>query len=897
MLSTIVIPNRNSWSHCRAKAALEGKHGLKLLTSDQLAARLAGGFRQPIDSDHMADAVRDSIGLPLGELDTIKSLPGFQRAAANSLSKAWSAGLSLDDEAKAAVDPAARTRLEALALLEREVLARLPTNEMRPNDLVARALKRTGYAKVLFGSIEIHGRTEMSPVWRPLLAALAAETRVTWVAEARRAPPWLAQLGVTAEERAREQPVRRSISCASPRHEILEAVRWARGLLAKGIGAQEIAIATASPSGWDDHVLALAETANIPIHFIHGRAALDSPEGQLAAALAEVLLRGFSQPRVKRLVGLLRSQTTKFSKLPSQWWRKLPEDAPLLDAGRWKQQIAALDPKNFPDDIDPRPQLLEIIIDAASLGLARASEVGEQLLQGKALAIWRKALTDAPAEALDVTLAGLRVDDGLEPAVSVVWGPAAAIAAVPRRYTWLVGLTSRSWPRRASEDPLLPHHIISSSRLNPLPVHQADTRDFETIEAMTASELVCSRARRDSGGRINGVSPLYPRDVAEAYLAQSREPEQAASDTDRLFARPAEFSSLPEARSALSAWIDWHTDRITAHDGRVRSNHPLLLQALDRRQSASSLAKLLRDPLGYLWHYGFGWSSPDETDEPLTLNPLQFGNLLHQILEGAILTLEEKPGGFAAAAQNEQELTSAIAAAAATVASRWESTAPVPPPVIWRRKCQDASELALTALSANEDPLTGQRSFAEIPFGGDSRALKMGDNILTTLPWDPLAPVIIPGTAISIGGSIDRLDLSGDNSVARVTDYKSGKFPSGVPQLKGGAELQRCLYAYAVRSLIVGSPEVDARLLYPGKKSALLSLASPNATLAKLTAFLAAAYSAFADGKALPGPGAAEEFNDFAFALPGGAKESYLDLIRPLVAAELSDLAPLWEEP
>jgi len=896
VLSTIVVPNRNSWRHRRAKAALEGKHGVKLLTIDQLAARLAGGFLQSIDSDHLAAAVGESIDLPLGELDAIKTLPGFQRAVANSLSKAWSAGLSLENEAKAASDQAARLRLEALALLEREVLARLPRNELRPADLVARALRRTGYARVLFGSIEIHGRTEMSPVWRPLLAALATEVEVTWVAEARRVPPWLAQLGVKTIESSPEQSVRRSISCASPRHEILEAVRWARGLLASGMGAQDIAIATASPDGWDDHVLALAATANIPVHFIHGRAALDSPEGQLAAALAEVLLRGFSQPRVKRVIGLLRAQTTNFSKLPSQWWRKLPEDAPLLDAGRWQQEIAALNPEDFPDGDDPRPRLLDII-DAIGLGLAEASEVGERLLQGKALAIWRKALTDAPAEALDVTLAGLRVDDGLEPTVSVVWGPAAAIAAVPRPYTWLVGLTSRSWPRRASEDPLLPHHIVPSSRLDPLPVHQADTRDFETIEAMTASELVFSRARRDSGGRVNGVSPLYPRDIVEVYLAQSREPEQAASDTDRLFARPAEFAALPEARLALSAWIDWHTERITAHDGKVRANHPLLLQALDRRQSASSLAKLLRDPLGYLWQYGFGWSSPDEIDEPLTLDPLQFGNLLHEILEGAILILEGKPGGFAAAAQDEQALKNVIGAATASVATRWDSTAPVPPPVIWRRKCQDASELALTALSANEAPLVGQRSFAEIPFGGDSRALDMGDNVLETLPWDPRTPVVIPGTGISIGGSIDRLDLAGDNSAARVTDYKSGKFPRGVPQLKGGAELQRCLYAYAVRSLIVGSPEVDARLLYPRKKGALLNLASPDATLTKLTAFLAAAYSAFAAGKALPGPGAAEDFNDFAFALPGGAKESYVDLIRPLVAAELSDLAPLWEEP
>lgn len=228
MLRTIVVPNRNSWRHCRAKAALEGEHGVKLLAIDQLAARLAGGFLQPIDGDHMATAVGESVSLPLGELDAIKTLPGFLRAAVNSLSKAWSAGLSLGDESRAARDQAAQIRLEALALLEREVLARLPKNEMRPNDLVARALKRKSYARVLFGSVEIHGRTEISPVWRPLLAALVTETEVSWVAEARRVPSWLTSLGVTTEERAPEQPLLRSISCSSPRHEILEAVRWAR---------------------------------------------------------------------------------------------------------------------------------------------------------------------------------------------------------------------------------------------------------------------------------------------------------------------------------------------------------------------------------------------------------------------------------------------------------------------------------------------------------------------------------------------------------------------------------------------------------------------------------------------------------------------------------------------
>ena len=598
-------------------------------------------------------------------------MPGFQRAAANSLSKAWSAGLSLEHEAKAASDQAARLRLEALALLEREVLARLPKNELRPADLVARALRRTGYARVLFGSIEIHGRTEMSPVWRPLLAALATEVEVTWVAEARRVPPWLAQLGVKTVD---ELP---NSLCAVPSPAQVHAMRSWRPFAGRVVSSPVGSALKTSPSRRHLRPVGMITSSLL-------RRPPISPSTSFTVVRRWIVPKDNSRPPwLKFFCVVFRSRASNalsascarkppnFLKLPSQWWRKLPEDAPLLDAGRWKQEIAALNPEDFPDGDDPRPRLLDII-DAIGLGLAKASEVGERLLQGKALAIWRKALTDAPAEALDVTLAGLRVDDGLEPTVSVVWGPAAAIAAVPRPYTWLVGLTSRSWPRRASEDPLLPHHIVPSSRLDPLPVHQADTRDFETIEAMTAGELVFSRARRDSGGRINGVSPLYPRNIVELYLAQSREPEQAASDTDRFFARPAEFAALPEARLALSAWIDWHTERITAHDGKVRANHPLLLQALDRRQSASSLAKLLRDPLGYLWQYGFGWSSPDEIDEPLTLDPLQFGNLLHEILEGAILILEGKPGGFAAAAQDEQALKNAIEAATASVATRWE---------------------------------------------------------------------------------------------------------------------------------------------------------------------------------------------------------------------------------
>lgn len=894
MRKTVVVHSRHAWRSHRTRAALEAAQGLQLVTVDQLAARLAGGFLQPIDQEDFKSAVANALAAPLGELEGIKALPGFQRAAAASLAKAWSAGITLTEEAKAASEPAARLRLEALAMLETEVLARLPSNQRRPGDLVAEALQRVKLSRAIFGSIEIRGRTEMSPVWRPLIASMAAETDIVWVAESRHVPDWLAASAIKVERNDAATPLMRAVSCASPRHEILEALRWARQHLAHGAKPEQIAIAAASPENWDDHVLALSEAGNLPIHFVHGRAALSTSEGQIAAALAEILLRGLSRSRVTRLLALLRSRVARFQSLPGDWWRALPEDAPLLDAARWIRAIDAVTPKSFSDGMDHRPLLAETI-DIIGNGLSAAAEIGEQLLDARTLAIWRKALTEGPPAALDVTLTGLRVDDGIEPEAAIVWAPASAIAAVPRPFTWLVGLTSRSWPRGAGEDPLLPDHIIEPARIDPLPVHQADRRDFRSICDLTVNELVCSRARRDSGGRLNGISPLYPRTVHEVYLAQSREPEHAASASDRLLARPDEFALLPSARAALTAWIDWHTDAITAHDGLVRHDHPLLLRALNRRQSASSLVKLLRDPLGYLWTYGFGWKEPEETDEPLTLDSLAFGNLLHEVLQEAVTRLEtSRRDGLAGA--SAAEISTAIEDARATVAARWTETLPVPPPIIWQRKCAEVADLAGTALSYRDGPLVNQRSWAEIPFGGDRRADDLDAEARAGLPWDPSAPVQIPGTEIQIGGSIDRLDLAGDRQAARVTDYKSGRLRGRPPQLKGGAELQRCLYAYAVKALVAEGPVVEAQLLYPRRDGQGLPLENPEGTLTKLTAFLIAASDSFKAGNALPGPSAEEDWYDLAFAMPGGAKESYLATMKPLVAERLSAIAPLWDE-
>ena len=66
----------------------------------------------------------------------------------------------------------------------------------RPEQLVQLAMQRTGHAAKTIGPLEIHGHSEMSPCWRPLLRALAKVIPVTWVAGPRHIPAWLGEIGV-----------------------------------------------------------------------------------------------------------------------------------------------------------------------------------------------------------------------------------------------------------------------------------------------------------------------------------------------------------------------------------------------------------------------------------------------------------------------------------------------------------------------------------------------------------------------------------------------------------------------------------------------------------------------------------------------------------------------------
>ena len=115
---TVVAHSRLGMRELRLEAARNRRHGLQVMTFEQLAARLAGGLTRPVDDDALRQAIVSVLPeTDLGELDGIKTLPGMTGAAADTLRKAWRADLDL--QAWAGEHP----RLRSIADLEDAVVA------------------------------------------------------------------------------------------------------------------------------------------------------------------------------------------------------------------------------------------------------------------------------------------------------------------------------------------------------------------------------------------------------------------------------------------------------------------------------------------------------------------------------------------------------------------------------------------------------------------------------------------------------------------------------------------------------------------------------------------------------------------------------------------------------
>jgi hypothetical protein len=878
---TIVVPSRLAWHEERFRAAEQNALGLQILTPAQLAGRLAGGFLEVASRDTCHVLVRNALAaLKFAELEQLREMPGAVKAICNTLMKVWDADMDL--HALAARAP----RISDLARIEAYVRDHLPGGMMLQRELVSAAIANLKNTGCVLGSVTVRGFVFVAPCWQRLFLVLAGSTSIEWhsIETLKEQLNWTQNSAIRAVVKPKRTPRQSSVVCATPKHEVIEALRWARQLIVSGRAQpHEIAIVASATEDWDEDFRVLVADSQLPLHLVHGRSATSTFPGQQAGSLATVLLEGLSHDRVVRALRLLHN-TRKLKSLPSVWYTNLDPDAPLLKLGHWQVSLDKL--AEEPERPDFRPTLLPIL-DLLSKGAPAAEQVGEELLSGQARAIWRRALLDGPPEALMTTIGQVRVPDESDPNANVIWGPAHTVASAPRRFTLMLGLTSRHWPRQGREDALLPSHILDPALLEPASVTVQDRTHFAVLHD-AVDEIVYSRSRRDSEGRLLGISPLAPSEVASEHLQRSRIPQHAFSESDRLLARRQEFSETEGAKSAASCYRNWRSPKITAHDGLLNSGHPVIEAAITRAHSATSLRRMLTDPLGFVWGYALGWKppSPLSQEEPLALDNLTYGILVHELLRETAASLESN-GGFAATTPTQVE--SALAEAARRIALDWELAKPLPPSLLWQRTLTEARDIALSALTWPLPKLKDQKTYVEVPFGG----LEGAEG---NAPWDRNALVAIPGLDLKLRGKIDRLDLDAKSTNARVIDYKTGRCPSEEPGLDNGKELQRCLYAVAVKVLLAQVTAVEAALLYPGPEGNLFSLPDPSIQTAELIRFLQLAEQLLRSGRSIFGTGAESRYNDLAFALPANAEGVYFSQKAAARDAMAGDLRSLWGE-
>jgi hypothetical protein len=876
---TVIVEGPLAFRMRRVDAARRCEAGMQIMTLPQLAGRLAGGFARTARAEDLDPAIRKALDAGgFAELENIRGLPGMTRSVAWTLTRIWNADVALAG--------AERARLRDLAMIEARVRANLPTGVLTPRDLRDAALARLDHAPAVLGAIELDHVIQVGAVWRPLLNALARKVHLRWRNPGTADCAWFA--GDIESDLCAAPAAPQVVSCATPRAEAVEALRWMRALMASGRARpEEIAICATATQDWDEHMLVLASDAGLPLHFSHGVPALASREGQACGALADVLLNGLSQDRVRRVFGHARGRTPGLAHLPANWAQGLQPGAALFELDQWRRALDEAYPRRTEGD-DVRP-IVTPILEQLAKGPRAAEAVGDLMLGSAGRLLWIEALRRAPPQALEFSLQELRLPDGHDPGACAVWCPASHLAAAPRRFVRLLGMTTRSWPRRAGEDPLIPSHIMPREVLDPVTVTDQDRRAFDVIMAHADGGCVLSRSRRNAQGGLQAASPLVPRGARTAMLKRARIPSHAFSEVDRLLARPEEASASPSRKAADACWRNWHEASVTSHDGWVRADHPMLARAFGQVQSATSLRLMLRDPLGFLWRYALGWRSLVEDEQPLSLDARTYGELVHEMLKRAVEALEPDPG-YGRAAPHEVEAV--LDAASASIASQWPLERSVPPLLLWRHTLAAARDLALKALTLDEPLQAETRSWTELAFGREEEDPDAAADLL----WRPNAQVIIPGAGVRVRGSIDRLDFNSARNGVRVSDYKTGAEPQKADKivLRGGAELQRVLYALAARQLVPDNPRVIARLVFLGAdQPKTYKLFDIDQAVADVGTHVTAAGDLFRRGIALPGPDAREDWNDFRLALPA-ARLTYFQTKQGALSRAFGDFARIW---
>ncbi len=456
-------------------------------------------------------------------------------------------------------------------------------------------------------------------------------------------------------------------------------------------------------------------------------------------------------------------------------------------------------------------------------------------------------------EVLSQRLGELRRDPPERPYGRVFVGTPGEACGRSFQVVCLPGLSEGIFPRKATEDPLLPDPLRQrvSAHLPLLADRIREERRLLRIALAAASRrLIASYPRMDLVRGRSRVPSLYALELMRAALGQlpdvqelertsaaasstrlgwtaPRDPARAIDDAEYDLATLGPVLQAPKsqdtgqgrylllvnpwlARSLRARYKRWRPawsddDGILARSDSAARGILHKHRLRNRSYSATDLETFASCPYRFFLHSIQRLRPKEETLALERMDPLTRGSLFHEVQSRLFRRLREEDLLPMNAGRLEDLLSRADQVLDQVAGGYRERMAPILPSV-WESEVEDLRiDLRTWIRGASQErdgwvPIHFDYAFGLA--GGDDR-----DRDST-----PVEAVILDG--MRLRGIVDLVEMHPSHRVLRITDHKTGKAREPVPQSVGqGETLQPLLYSLAAQELL-GVPVVGGRLHY-----------------------------------------------------------------------------------
>lgn len=421
----------------------------------------------------------------------------------------------------------------------------------------------------------------------------------------------------------------------------------------------------------------------------------------------------------------------------------------------------------------------------------------------------------------------------------VLVGPVSLAVGLELDRVIVLGLAEGSMPARRRDDPLIPDHVKAAAGPG-LPTRaervQDDHRALLAVMA-AASHVLFTFPRGDLRKNAQRAPSRWLLDTCEARDGVRPTAEDLARSTGEWLSEVPSFiaglrsTSFPAHEQeydmrALLDWVDGGHDVLSAPAVRARPELRLgaeltkdrcshrftrfdgnltdtlgpgeseALRAMGAVTSASRLEQWATCPHAYFVRHVLGVNPVEDPEEQYRISPLDFGKLVHLVLERWI---EEARAADALPAPHEpwsRDALDRLIEIGKEEAGRLERRGSVGRSVYWPRDRQvfldDLARFTQFDSYRRRRDKTGSIA-SELRFG-----IPASDRGAVTLD-------LPDGRTVGLRGAIDRVDEDADENLL-VIDYKTGSSRTyrrlDRDPLGGGANLQLLLYALAARQLL-----------------------------------------------------------------------------------------------